>query len=94
MEHLEQRQGFMPQMGQVNINILDSRQYAYSQVDLMRQLMSRIDRKLNDLISTTHQDAVKFNSFGFWRVEEANAWIEANSPDQKFGLIIDAHMVF
>jgi hypothetical protein len=27
-------------------------------------------------------------------VEEANAWVEANLPDHKFGLIIDAHMVF
>jgi hypothetical protein len=37
---------------------------------------------------------MKFNGFGFQRVEEANVWVEANLPEQKFGLIIDAHMVF
>jgi hypothetical protein len=37
---------------------------------------------------------VKFNSFGFRHVEEANAWVEANLPNHKFGLIIDVHQVF
>jgi hypothetical protein len=41
----------------------------------------------------TNQDAVKFNSFGFRRAEEANAWVETILPDHKFGLIVDAHMV-
>jgi peptidoglycan hydrolase-like amidase len=46
------------------------------------------------MIAETNQDAVKFNSFGFRRMEETNTWIETHSPNQKFGLIIDAHMVF
>jgi hypothetical protein len=46
------------------------------------------------LITDTQQDAVKFSSLGFRRVEEADAWVEANLPDQKFGLIVDVHMVF
>jgi hypothetical protein len=46
------------------------------------------------LSASNSQDAVKFNGFGFRRVEEADAWVEANSPDHKFGLIVDVHMVF
>jgi hypothetical protein len=53
-----------------------------------------LDKKINDLIAETNQDAVKFNSFGFRCMEEANTWVEKNLPDHKFGLIVDTHMVF
>jgi hypothetical protein len=71
--------------------VSDARRYIDAQVDLVKDFIVVLDRKLYQLIADTHQDAVKFNGFGFRRVEEANAWI---ATDHKFGLIVDVHMVF
>jgi hypothetical protein len=61
---------------------------------MVRDLMAVMNRKIDELISDTHQDAIKFNGFGFRRYEEAAAWLGVHLPDPKFGLIVDVHMVF
>jgi hypothetical protein len=71
----------------------DLRAFTESQLNLFGNLIMRMDRQVKDLIADTQQGAVKFNSFGFYRVEEANSWVEVNLPEHKFGLI-DDHMVF
>jgi hypothetical protein len=70
------------------------RTFVESQVDVVRNIMVVMGRKINQLVSETNQDAVKFNSFGFRRAEEAHALVERHLPNHKFGLIVDAHMVF
>jgi hypothetical protein len=91
---LEQLQGFAPVSTSSNVSADDLRDFTESQLDVIRKIIMQMDRQITDLIADTQQNAIKFNSFGFRRVEEANAWVKANLPDQKFGLIIDAHMVF
>jgi predicted Zn-dependent protease with MMP-like domain len=94
VEQLEQRQNHATVRSNGNASIEDVRAFTESQLDFLSKVIMRMDRLGKDLIADTQQDAVKFNSFGFRRVEEANAWVEANLPKQKFGLIINAHMVF
>jgi hypothetical protein len=68
--------------------------YADAQFNIVRDIMGDFSRKIDKIIADTHQDAVKFNGFGFRRFDEAAAWLEIHSPDHKFGLIVDAHRVF
>jgi hypothetical protein len=72
----------------------DVNDYIDAEIDVVRNMMGVMNRKIDAVIADNHQDAVKFNGFGFRRVEEAKAWVEANLPDHKFGLIVDVHMVF
>jgi hypothetical protein len=75
-------------------NSSDTKRCTDAQLDVFRNVVASINRKVDQLIADTHQDSVKFNGFGFRRVEEANAWIATHLPDHKFGLIVDVHMVF
>jgi hypothetical protein len=79
---------------QQNVNVKQVIEYADAEINVLRNSMSEMNRKLDELIADTHQDAIKFNGFGFRRYEEAAAWLETHSPDHKFGLIVDVHMVF
>jgi hypothetical protein len=67
--------------------------YADDQINVVREAMSEMNRKIDDRIADTHQDAIKFNGFGFRQYEEAAVWLETHSPKRKFGLIVDVHMV-
>jgi hypothetical protein len=59
-------------------------QYIDPQLNDLRNLINVTDRKVSNLIAVTNQDSVKFNGFGFRRMEEANAWVEINLPNHKF----------
>jgi hypothetical protein len=65
-----------------------------SHIDGVQWEMGIMDRKISDLVAATNQDSVKFNGFVLRLVEEANAWVESNMPDHKFGMLVDVHMVF
>jgi hypothetical protein len=72
---ISQRQNNAAVSGGPSVSPSYVRKYVGSQVDVVHGIMMVMDRKINDLIAETNQDAVKFNSFGFRRAEEANAWI-------------------
>jgi L-lactate utilization protein LutB len=69
LERLEHRQTHTGGRPHSNISADDVRDYTESQLDIFRKVMMKMDRQIHDLISETQQDAVKFNSFGFRRVE-------------------------
>jgi hypothetical protein len=77
-----------------NQDAMGAKEYADAQINVVQELVGNLNRKLDEIIADTHQDAIKFNGFGFRRFDEASAWLEAHSPGHKFGLIVDAHMVF
>jgi hypothetical protein len=79
---------------QVNRGSEEAKAYADSQFNIVRDIMGDLSRKIDKIIEDTHQDAIKFNGFGFKRFDEAAAWLEIHSPDHKFGLIVDAHIGF
>jgi hypothetical protein len=94
LEQLERQQGQAANGTQPNFTAADVQEYIDGQLDGMISMMTGMKKNVNDLIADTHQDAIKFNGFGFWRVEEANACVEIHIPNHKFGLIVDAYMVF
>jgi hypothetical protein len=67
------------------------RTYTDSQLEVFRKAIGLLDKKMSEVISATHHDSVKFNGFGFRRIEEANAWLETHLLNNKFGLIVDVH---
>jgi hypothetical protein len=76
-------------------NSLDTKRYTDGQLDAFYNVVAGINRKVDQLIADMHQDSWKFNRFGFWLIEEANAWIATHLPKHKLGLIVDVvHMVF
>jgi hypothetical protein len=92
--NIERNQAGMSGGNQQNLDAIYVKDYAEAEFNAVRQLMGEMSRKIDELIADTHQDAIKFNGFGFRRYEDAAAWLEAHSPDHKFGLIVDVHMVF
>jgi lysozyme family protein len=91
---LQQQQTAFRTTRQSNFDLNQAIDYTDNEVNVLRNTKSEVHRKIDELIADTHHDAIKFNGFGFRRYNEAAAWLETHSPDHKFGLIVDVHMVF
>jgi hypothetical protein len=91
---LEHQQTVSGTTSQSNVNLNQVIDYADNEKNILRNAMIEMNRKIDELIADTHQDAIKFNGFGFRRYDEAAAWLVSHSLDQKIGLIMDIHIVF
>jgi hypothetical protein len=91
---MERQQGALATTRVPDISINQVFDYADAKINVHCKSTSEMNRKLDELIADTHQDAIKFNGFGFCCYDEAAAWLESHSLDHKFGLIVDVHMVF
>jgi hypothetical protein len=68
--------------------------YTDDQINDVRDLISMLNQKVDQLVADTQQDSVKFNGFCFRHPEEAHDWLEMHSSEYNFSLVVDVHMVF
>jgi hypothetical protein len=62
----------------------------------LRHVETRVDnleRKLNSLISKSDERAIRFAGLGFQSIANSNAWLTAELPQHRSGLIVEAHTV-
>jgi hypothetical protein len=68
-------------------SILQSTDQFYERVD-------RLETEMTKLTARNDEQAVKFASLGFRKIDEVAAWLTINCPENAFGLVVDPHMVF
>jgi hypothetical protein len=62
----------------------------------LRRVETRVDnleQKLNSLVSKSDERAIRLAGLGFQSIADSNAWLAAELPQHRSGLIVDAHTV-
>ena len=64
----------------------------HEDIDGLHDRMDDMQAEMSNLGSDS-PDVINYQNLGFRNPEEANAWIEENCPQGKYGLIVDFHIM-